>query len=67
MNTIEYIDEQVEKYMPLIERYPADSEKIRSILIQAISNAVSDTIIDIANTSYAGLDEDGKPRLRIVK
>ena len=67
MNTIEYIDEKVEEFMPLIERYQGDTHKLRSIFIQAISNAVSDTIIDIANTSYAGIDEDGKPRLRIVK
>ena len=68
MNTIEYIDRQVEKFMPLIERYKGDESKLRSILIQAISNAVSDTIIEIANDSYAAfLDESGKPKLRIIK
>ena len=66
MNTIEYIDRQVEKFMPLIERYKGDESKLRSILIQAISNAVSDTIIEIANDSYAALDESGKPKLRII-
>jgi len=67
MNTIEYIDEKVALYMPLIEAYPADTEQIRSILIQAISNAVSDTIIEIANESYSQIDENGNFKLRIVK